>query len=82
MHKNLTLNIPKFVLDKQDHLRYNVIKDKELISMRLHRITTIKEWLRIMRYATPLEMVGCVVGILLDLILYSLLIKFFIVFLF
>lgn len=50
--------------------------------MRLHRITTIKEWLEMMRYATPLEMVGCVVGILLDLILYSLLIKFFIVFLF
>lgn len=50
--------------------------------MRFYRINTIKDWLRIMRYATPLEMVGCVVGILLELILYSLLIKFFIVFLF
>ena len=50
--------------------------------MRFYKITTIKEWLKMMRYATPLEKVGCVVGILLDVILYSLLIKFFIIFLF
>jgi len=50
--------------------------------MRFYGVTTIREWLEKMRYATPLEMVGCVVGILLDVILYSLLIKFFIIFIF
>lgn len=50
--------------------------------MRFYRITTIKEWVKKMRYATPLEMVGCIVGIMLDVILYSLLIKFFIILIF